>query len=78
MSAPLASLALVTLSASVEPTSPCPCRSGLRYGRCCGLDWTAPRPEPAPDLAPARAALAAGHKATAKRRLVEILERSPK
>ena len=53
----------------VDPTSPCPCGSGLRYARCCGLDWTAPWPEPgpAPEVGRARAALAAGNSAEAER-----------
>jgi tetratricopeptide (TPR) repeat protein len=70
----------MTLSNPVDPTSPCPCSSGLRYARCCGLDWTAPWPEPGPaaDLGPARAALAAGNQAEAERQLVQLLERSPK
>jgi tetratricopeptide (TPR) repeat protein len=64
----------------VDPTSPCPCGSGLRYASCCGLDWTRPWPqsEPATDLGVERAALAAGDKASAERQLVKILERSPK
>jgi tetratricopeptide (TPR) repeat protein len=64
----------------VDPTSPCPCGSGLRYARCCGLDWTAPWPEPgpAPEVGRTRAALAAGNSAEAERELIELIERSPK
>ncbi len=64
----------------VDPTSPCPCGSGLGYASCCGLDWTAPWPqsESATDLGGERAALAAGDKANAERQLVKILERSPR
>jgi tetratricopeptide (TPR) repeat protein len=60
--------------------APCPCVSGLTYDRCCGLDWTAPWPEPgpAPELGRARAALTAGNQAEAGRELVDLLERSPK
>jgi SEC-C motif len=62
------------------PNSPCPCGSGLRHARCCGLDWTAPWPEPglAPELGRASAALAAREKAEAERLLVDLLEKSPK
>jgi tetratricopeptide (TPR) repeat protein len=79
-SAPPASLSFVTPPDPVDPTSPCPCGSGLRYARCCGLDWTAPWPqsELATDLVGQQAALAAGDKAKVERQLVEILERSPK
>ena len=64
---------------ALDQISRCPCGSGLSFARCCGLDWTAqwPEPAPAPDLRPARVALAAGDRATAERQLVEILERSP-
>jgi tetratricopeptide (TPR) repeat protein len=64
----------------VDPTSPCPCGSGLRYARCCGLDWMAPWPEPgpAPEVGRTRAALAAGNSAEAERELIELIERSPK
>ena len=64
----------------VDPTSPCPCGSGLRYARCCGLDWTAPWPEPgaAPEVGRTRAARAAGNSAEAERELIELIERSPK
>jgi tetratricopeptide (TPR) repeat protein len=64
----------------VDPTSPCPCGSGLRYARCCGLDWTAPWPEPgpAPEVGRTCAALAAGNSAEAERELIELIERSPK
>ena len=70
----------MTLSDPIAPASPCPCGSGLRHARCCGLDWTAPWPEPglAPELGRARAALAAGDQAEAGRLLVELLEKSPK
>ena len=79
MSAPLASLSILTSFNVLDSTSPCPCGSGLRYVRCCGLDWTAvAEPEPAPELGPARAALAAGDRTKAERQLVELLERSPK
>jgi tetratricopeptide (TPR) repeat protein len=73
-------LSLMTLSNPVDLASPCPCGSGLRAARCCGLDWTAPWPEPgpAPEVGHARAALAAGAEAEAERLLVELLERSPK
>ena len=64
----------------LDPGSLCPCGSGLRASRCCGLDWTASRPEPgpAPELGRARAALAASDEAEAERLLVALLERSPK
>ena len=77
---PRASLSSMTFSIPVDLGSRCPCGSGLRYARCCGLDWTVPWPEPvpAPDLGRARAALAASNKAEAERQLVELLERSPK
>ncbi|MGH6799759.1 MAG: tetratricopeptide repeat protein, partial [Roseiarcus sp.] len=70
----------MTLPAVVVPASPCHCGSGLGYGRCCGLDWTAswPEPTPAPETGGARAALAAGDAAQAKQLLVELLERSPR
>ena len=70
----------MALSNPVDPASPCPCGSGLRFARCCGLDWTAPWPEPkpAPEVGRARAALAAGDQAEAEQLLVELLERSPK
>jgi tetratricopeptide (TPR) repeat protein len=73
-------LSIMTLFPSIDPSSPCPCGSGLRYARCCGLDWTASWPDPGSEaaLGRARAALVAGDKAKAKRELVEILERSPK
>ena len=70
----------MTLPNPVDLASPCPCGSGLSAARCCGLDWTAPWPEPgpAPEVGRARAALAAGDEAEAERLLVELLERSPK
>ena len=73
-------LSIMTLSDPIAPASPCPCGSGLRHARCCGLDWTAPWPDPglAPELGRARAALAAGDQAEAGRLLVELLEKSPK
>jgi tetratricopeptide (TPR) repeat protein len=66
--------------APLAPTSPCSCDSGLRYARCCGLDWTAlwPEPGPAPEVGRTRAALAAGNSAEAERELIELIERSPK
>jgi tetratricopeptide (TPR) repeat protein len=69
----------MTLSVRIDPASPCPCNTGLRYTRCCGLDWTAPSPTSSPtiDLGSARAALAASNEAEAERILVELLERSP-
>jgi tetratricopeptide (TPR) repeat protein len=80
VSAALASLSIMTPPDPVDPTSPCPCGSGLRYARCCGLDWTAPWPEPgpAPEVGRIRAALAAGNSAEAERELIELIERSPK
>jgi tetratricopeptide (TPR) repeat protein len=73
-------LSIMTLSDAIARASPCPCGSGLRHERCCGLDWTALWPEPglAPELGRARAALAAGDQAEAGRLLVELLEKSPK
>ena len=70
----------MTLPNAVDATSPCPCGSELRSQRCCGLDWTAPWPEPqpAPEVGRARAALAAGNEAEAEPLIVELLERSPK
>jgi tetratricopeptide (TPR) repeat protein len=70
----------VTLADSVDPTSSCPCGSGLRYRRCCGLDGVEPWPEPgpAPEVGRARARLAAGDEAEAERLLIELLERSPR
>jgi Tfp pilus assembly protein PilF len=64
----------------IDPASPCPCGSGLRFGRCCGLDWMAAWPETgsAAEVGRARAALAAGDPAEAEQLLVELLERSPK
>ena len=46
----------------IDPASPCPCGSGLRFARCCGLDWAAPWPEPGPaaEVGRARAALDGG------------------
>ena len=80
--APTSAARLSTLTFSISPdsTSPCPCLSGLRHERCCGLDWTAAWPEPAqtPELGRARAALAAGDHSEAERLLIELLERSPK
>jgi tetratricopeptide (TPR) repeat protein len=69
----------MTLFAAVDPISPCPCGSGLRYARCCGLDWTAPwsAPDPPSDLDRVRAALVANNRAEAQQRLIELLERSP-
>jgi predicted Zn-dependent protease len=70
----------MTPPAQVAPASPCPCGSGLRFARCCGLDWTAsgPEPTPAPEVGRARAALAAGDQAEAERLIVELLECSPR
>jgi tetratricopeptide (TPR) repeat protein len=64
----------------VDPASACPCGSGLRPQRCCGLDWMAPWPEPGPaqEVGRARATLAAGNEAEGERLLVELIERSPK
>ena len=72
-------LSIMALPNSVDPASPCPCGSGLRFARCCGLDWTAawPEPGPAPEVGRARAALTAGDAPEAERLLVELLERSP-
>jgi len=80
VSAPLANLLIVTLPDPVDPTSSCPCGSGLRYSRCCGLDWAGlwPEPEPAPEVGRALATLAAGDEVEAERLLIELLERSPK
>ncbi len=70
----------MTTPPQVAPASPCPCASGLRFARCCGLDWTAsgPEPAPAPEVGRARAALAAGDQAEAERLIVELLECSPR
>jgi tetratricopeptide (TPR) repeat protein len=70
----------MTPAQPIDPASPCRCGSGLRQDRCCGLDWTAPWPEPgvAPEFGRARAALAAGDQAEAGRLLVELMEKSPK
>jgi tetratricopeptide (TPR) repeat protein len=70
----------MTAAQPVDPTTLCPCGSGLRAARCCALDWSAPWPEagPAPELDRARAALAAADKAEARRQIVELLERSPR
>ena len=70
----------MTLADPVDPTSSCPCGSGLRYPRCCGLDWAEPWPEPgpAPEVGRARAKLAAGDEAEAEGLLIELLERSPR
>jgi tetratricopeptide (TPR) repeat protein len=64
----------------VDLASACPCGSGLRSHRCCGLDWTAPwpEPEPVPEVGRARATLAAGNEAEGERLLVDLIERSPK
>ena len=81
MSAPGMSFSAYDASSyRIDPASRCPCGSGLTSSRCCGLDWTAPWPEPgpAPEVGRARAALAAGDHAEAERLLVELLERSPK
>ena len=69
----------MALPNSVDPASPCPCGSGLRFSRCCGLDWAATWPEPGPaaEVGRARAALTAGDASEAERLLVELLERSP-
>ena len=73
-------LLIMTPPDPVDTPSRCHCGSGLRFARCCGLDWTAPwpEPEPAPEVGRGRAALAAGDHAEAERQLVELLERSPK
>ena len=78
--APSAKLSTMAIPKAADPVSACPCGSGLRHERCCGLDWTAPWPEPglAPEFGRARAALAAGEEAEAEGLLVELLERSPK
>src|ERR1700690_4391182 len=57
----------------------CACGSGLKADRCCALDWTASRPQPAPtaELDRARAASAEGNTAEAERLLLDLLERSP-
>jgi tetratricopeptide (TPR) repeat protein len=70
----------MTFSNPVDLASPCACNSGLRYARCCGLDWTAPWPEPglAPEIGRARSALTAGNEAESERLLIALLERSPK
>ena len=67
----------MALSNSVDPALACPCGSGLRFNRCCGLDWAAawPDPGPAPDIERARAALTAGDPAEAERLMIELLER---
>ncbi len=69
----------MALSNSVNPPSACPCGSGLRFNRCCGLDWAAawPDPGPAADIERARAALTAGDPVAAERLMFELLERSP-
>jgi len=61
-------------------SSPCPCRSGLRSDRCCGLDWTIPpaASRETPEIDRAGAALAAGNVAEATRLLVELLEQFPR
>jgi tetratricopeptide (TPR) repeat protein len=68
----------MTSASAIDPASPCPCGSGLRFARCCGLDWGTPWPEePGAEVARARAALAAGDPAEAGRLLIELLGRSP-
>ncbi|HXZ15917.1 MAG TPA: sulfotransferase [Roseiarcus sp.] len=57
---------------------PCPCGSGLRHKRCCGLDWAATWPGETPDLGPVRTVLAAGKRSEAEQRLVALLESSPR
>ncbi len=70
----------MALSNSVDPALACPCGSGLRFNRCCGLDWAAawPDPGPAADIERARAALTAGDPVAAERLMIELLERAPK
>src|SRR6202051_4935823 len=58
----------------------CPCRSGLRSDRCCGLDWTIPpaASRETPESDRAGAALAAGNVTEAARLLIDLLEQFPR
>jgi tetratricopeptide (TPR) repeat protein len=58
----------------------CPCRSGLRSERCCGLDWSVPpaASRPTPELDRAGAALGAGNRVEAARILIDLLEQFPR
>jgi tetratricopeptide (TPR) repeat protein len=58
----------------------CPCGSGLRAERCCGLDWSVPSAasRPTPELDRAAAALHAGDRAEAARVLIDLLEQFPR
>ncbi len=62
--------------------TPCPCGSGLRRARCCGLDLSTLSPPEAantlvPMLAQAEAALKAGDTATAELNVRHMLELAP-
>src|SRR5882724_2627853 len=58
----------------------CPCGSGLRAERCCGLDWSVPSAasRPTPEIDRAAAALHAGDRAEAARVLIDLLEQFPR
>src|ERR1700730_13261967 len=62
------------------PDPLCACRSGLRIGRCCGLDWSvAPAASrPIPELDRAATALGAGNRVEAARILIDLLEQFPR
>ena len=66
-------------SPRIEPSTPCPCGSGLRPKRCCELDWStlASAAPSAGALAPAQAALQKGSAADAERLVIDRLECAP-
>lgn len=65
---------------SVDASSPCACRSGLRSDRCCAQDWTiAPAAsQEIPEIERAHVALGAGNVTEATRLLVDVLNQFPR